>query len=219
MKRIFLTLACLVAGVTLVHAQGFLQFYSPAAGIETNTAPLGSGLNLVSGKMLGGAGSYDFALLATTNTSVTANPLDPNWNLVTEYGGAQLLGNNFLLRPGGLSGPGGAGGVQVDLAAGVTYDAMLVGWSAGLASTWATIDGDFNDEFADQNPFLFIGITGIGTITPSSAADAGDPLLFPTVFPNDSMVLYGVPSFPEPPTFALTALAGLSLLFLRRRKS
>src|SRR5262249_38227488 len=120
MKKLLLATFGLIAGATLVHAQGYLLMYGPVADITTNTAfydnpGLGYG---ISGKTFSSTvalGAYDYALLyATTVTAADTSPLGPDWNLVTLYGGGTLLGNNFIV-PGGMSGPGSTAGIEVNL--------------------------------------------------------------------------------------------------------
>jgi hypothetical protein len=218
MKKLILTAIGLVAGATLIHAQGYIEFYGPSAAIGTNSASTYGNGGASQGKLLGTAGQYDFALLyATTTTAGDASPLGANWSLVTLDAGGALLGNNFAGDAGGLTGPGTSGGVQVDLAAGTTYEAMLVGWSATLGSSWSQVSSLFTPG-TSSTIGGFIGNTPIETMTPFSTAGAGDPVLFTSVFPAGSLVLDAVP-VPEPATLALAGLGGLSMLFLRRRKS
>jgi len=221
MKKLILTAIGLIAGATLVQAQGYIEFFGSVAAINTNSAAsyLNSGSAVGQGK-IAGAGAYDFALLVATNSvGLTANPLNTDWTLVTEDGGAALQGSNGG-APGSLTGPGTSSGIQVDLAAGTAYSVELVGWSAALGASWSTVSGLLADGFAgQQNADLSFGSTGIGTITPFATPGTGDPTIFPTVYSNGSFVLFSATPVPEPATLALAGLGGLSMLFLRRRKS
>jgi hypothetical protein len=223
MKKLILTAMGLIAGATLVQAQGFIAMYGPSAAITTNSTvtysgtPTGGGST---GRTLAPALTFDYALLfATSTTAGDSSPLGADWQLATLFAGGQLLGNNFVGNPGGMTGPNLANGVQVNLASGTTYSALLVGWSATLGSTWGTVSALLAQNFSTVTTAgQYYGQTGIGSVTPFSAAGAGDPLVFPTVFPNGSLVLGVIPT-PEPTTLALAGLGGLSMLFLRRRKA
>jgi len=199
--------------------------YGPTAGITTNAittyAGTPSGIpGATSGKTLAPALTFDYALLfATSTTAGDSSPLGADWQLATLQGGGQLLGNNFAASPGGLTGPNLANGVQVDMAVGTTYSAMLVGWSATLGSTWGAVSALLQQNFSSVSTAgQYYGQTGIGTVTPFSAAGAGVPAMFPTTFPLGSLTLGVIPT-PEPTTLALAGLGGLSMLFLRRRKA
>jgi len=216
----------MVVGATLVHAQGYIEFYGTVAAITTNSTQSYFS-NSLSGGTFGktspsstAPNAFDYALLfATSTTAGDSSPLGADWQLATEDGGAQLLGSNFT-GAGGLTGPGTSGGVQVNLAASTAYACMLVGWSSALGSTWASVSALLAENFAGQsNQNLFFGSTPIGTITPFSTAGAGDPTLFPATYANSTLTLYSAVPSPEPTTLALAGLGGLSALFLRRRKA
>jgi len=219
MKKI-LTIMSLAAVTTLLHAQGFIEFVGNVADITTNTGtflPAGGEVSGVSGKTdtaIGGA--YDYALL-WANSALTGGAGNAGWNLMTTNGGAAgSLAGSTGAAPGSLTGTGTTSGIAVDLAAGTPVDVMLVGWSASLGSSWATVLGELNSNTWNSNGGFF-GETAVSTMTPFATAGAGDPTVFTTMYPNGSLVLYAVPT-PEPTTIALASLGGLSLLALRRKK-
>jgi hypothetical protein len=230
MKKILATIVGLTAGAALVHAQGFIEMVGQSSAIVTNTASFYAQSVQTTGKIYNAssfAGGYDFALLyATSTTAGDSSPLGADWNIITTNGaGATLtsmIANNGS-APGGLLGPGGTSGIAVNLAPGTTYEVMLVGWSSNEGSSWATVSAELagNSNAGNWTANGYFGEETIGTITPFATAGTGDPSIFPTVYANGTMSLFAVaPSVsPEPTTLALAGLGGLSMLFLRRRKS
>lgn len=222
MKKL-LSIVCLSVATALVHGQGYIIYVGNVANIQTNTSTYyaqGAG-NPVSGKTLSSnvaPGTYQFALLESV-TFLTGGAANPGWHQVAAFGGGVLQGGQGP-GPGGMTGPGGSSGVQIDAPAGTAENFLLVGWSSNLGSTWDSIKSQFGDgtiNGSSWQDFGYFGQTAIGTATPFATAGAGDPFLFPSIFPNGSLTLYVVGT-PEPSTMALTALGGLSLLALRRKK-
>jgi len=217
MKKILTTLA-LVAGTTLIHAQGFIIYNGTAASITTNTSSYyAQGAGTV-GKTFGSGtlpGAYTYALLEGGTGAATSG----NWTQVSAFGGGVLLGGQGA-APGSLTGPGTTSGVAINVAAGTTVNVLLVGWSSNLGSTWASILtqlGDGSSLGSNWSGNGFFGQTAISTMTPFVTAGAGDPAVFTTMFANGSLQLFAVSPVPEPATIALASLGGLSLLAFRRR--
>jgi len=212
----------LVAAATLAHAQGFVIVQSTAAGISTNTGTWGNTSvpnqgysSIVSGKTTTASGAFDYALLFST-TAISDGPTDPGWTQATQNGGAALNLANYVVL-GSITGVGSSGGTALNMLAGTTYFVQLVGWSTSLGTTWSSVEsqlasGQWNSAGG------FFGETATSTMTPFVTAGTGDPTIFPGTWAVNSLTLFSVP-VPEPTTLALAGLGGLSMLFLRRRKS
>jgi len=223
MKKILATMFGVVVGAALVHAQGFIITQGSGAGITTNTGTLGNtsvpnqgaGFSTIIAGKTPTSGGYDYALLAST-TDITDGPTDAGWAQVTQSGGASLALVDYAVLAGGLGGAGGTGGIATDLAAGTTYYVTLVGWSTSLGTSWSAVESQLaSGTWSAQGWF---GETSVATMTPAVAAGPTDPIISPGTWSSGSLVLYSVP-VPEPTTLALAGLGGLSMLFLRRRKS
>jgi hypothetical protein len=238
MKKILTTMVVLVAGVTLVQAQGLLSWLGPTAHVSTNSTLFATGYPSTNGAAISGqttgvsfsvAVQYYYVLLAATSTTANdaGNPLGSDWSVVDYSGGGIAYGTNFTAA-GSVDGAGGTAGFASSLTAGTTYYMMVVGWSANLGNSWATVEGLLAGNWAGvsglgitglpgSNP-AFFGYSNVGTITPTSAPANGAAIFGSTGSQPGQLVLYNVP-VPEPTTLALAGLGGLSLLFLRRRKS
>jgi len=216
MKKL-LSIAAVAAVSTLVHGQGYIITQATGAAITTNTSPFtaqGTG-TIVSGKLDKGANDFYFALLFDATTPSGNTPTSAGWAQVTQNGGAALAINNNTILNGGTTGTGTSVGAQVNLAAGQTYNVELVGWSASLGTTWAQVASQYTSgTWTAPGYFNF---SSVSTITPFATSGAGAPALFPTVFPNSSLVLYAVSATPEPASMALIGLGGASLLLFRRK--
>jgi hypothetical protein len=222
MKKIILTLMALATGAALVQAQGFLTFSSGTSfGATTNNGAGGSGKISASAAAPFG---YDFTFLYIATGIGTAGDLanlnSGNWvQLALDLGGtpgALLMGTNAPIA-GNFAGNGGAGSVQAigsngaAFNSGTSYSLALVGWSANLGSTWAAVAAQLQSGNW-VTPAGFFGYE-TATVNPSSAVPGNTPT---AMFGNNTFV---VSSVPEPTTLALAGLGGLSMLFLRRRKS
>jgi len=203
MKKI-LAITCLAAVTTMVHAQGWIAFVGNSANITTNGVSYYSQVGGTSGKIASSTaapGAFDFALLMSSS-ALTGGASNPSWNLVTQFNASALTGTagpGFGL----LTGPGGAGGVQINAAAGTAMNFLLVGWSTTLGSTWASIQtqlGDGTQNGAAWTTSGLFGQTGVVSATPFATAGAGDPSVFPGMFANGTLTLFGVAPTPEPTT-------------------
>lgn len=224
MKKI-LTMLAMAATTTLLHAQGFIIFSGTSANIQTNGATFlpGGGENtngFTQAKVpssTAAPGAFDYALLYSSSAIVDGAG-DAGWSQVASNGyaaGVGLLQGSQYLLAGGMTGPGATAGIQINVAAGTTVNTILVGWSTSLGSTWAQVLAQL--QSGNWNPAGgYFGETAVSTMTPFVTAGAGDPSVFPSIFPAGSLTLYAV-SVPEPTTIALASLGGLSLLAFRRR--
>jgi len=237
MKKILATIISVVAGATFVHAQGWIDTSAPGAGVLTNTALNAASGPGVSGKIFGGntaAYTYDFTILfipssGVTNAADQATPQGSDWvQLAVDNGGVNggsLLMTNYPSGAGGIEGQGQAGGNQFfgagsqAYANGSSYYTELVGWSSNLGSSWSTVSGlltDNNGVWSAGGTAGFFGYETGAFATPNGAANGAS--LLTLGYPNGSLTLYAL-QVPEPTTLALAGLGGLSMLFLRRRKS
>lgn len=236
MKKILATIVGLAVGASLVHAQGFLQLTSGISfGITTNTGAFGNPTvpnapysSIISGKTTGSAttpGQFDYAFLfiptGVGSSGDLSNLNSGNWvQLAVDLGGTPGLAlagtntasaGNFAAQNGANSVSSiGIGGQAFN--SGTTYSLAIVGWTSSLGSSWSTVSQELSTGvWAAPGNFGF----DVASVNPSS----GTPGNLPTaMWGNNSLVLYSVP-VPEPTTLALAGLGGLSLLFLRRRKS
>jgi PEP-CTERM motif-containing protein len=228
MKKLILTTIGLFAGATLIHAQGAIEIAArPAGSVQTNTSSFyapGAGTAGAIPTQVNAPGAYDFALLIATSTSAgDVSPSGADWTQAQIFGGGgPILVSNSVNIAGGISGTGGAGGVSVaGWAAGTTMDVLLVGWSSNLGSSWSTVSAEFNGGAAGGawNTSGYFGYSGIAAITSGGAGTPASPPESIFGAGIQGFTLYAVSPTPEPTTLALAGLGGLSMLFLRRRKS
>jgi PEP-CTERM motif len=219
MKKLILTAIGLVAGATLVHAQGYMVINGASAGVTTNTSSYfaqGAGTTGLTAK---GAAVYDYAVLVST-TPITDGPTDAGWSQVGTFAGSTpIVAGGSGLSQGAVIGQS-ANQFESDIAVG-TYYVAVVGWSPGLGSSWSTVETELAGGFsAFQGLQDYFGYTYSGTADFVTAASSpGDNCFGVTGVANGSLVLYNVTAVPEPATLALAGLGGLSMLFLRRRKA
>jgi hypothetical protein len=181
---------------------------------------------------------YYYALLMTTFTGTTPtdlNVVDGTWkfsglaetNAPGHYG--QIANGPASLNVGLLSGWNATlNGGGPFTTSGTNY-IMLVGWSANLGTTWAQVSNNIASVELNNAGYFstisYFGESDIGYENPGTASAAGIVTIgsaangggFPITAPgNLIMVQYELP-VPEPATFALVGLGGLSLLLFRRR--
>ena len=243
MKKLLTATLCLAAGTMLLQAQGLIKINQTGV-VRTNTAYSSfsggnetGGVNAAMPNLASGKIFYFQLLLApmntfTANTHSSTNPLASGWYAPTAY---PLATNSPV---GAISGAGGASGAGVatwtpgDASAtadtqGTEMDFLLVGWSANLGTSWATVSGLLNNGFAGWSiPNAFFGVSQMGwgwpggSGTPATAAQA----LFGVTATMPGGLSTTVPfqlfqvNVPEPSTIALAGLGGLAMLMLRRRK-
>lgn len=209
MKKLILTALSLVTGATFVHAQGYMTIDATAANVTvvSNSVSLGTAV---------GASTYDYAVLASA-TPITDGATDSSWTLVTTFGGAAVVGGGSGLKAGEIVAESG-GQFQSNLPVG-NYYIDIVGWSSNLGSSWGTVEGELADGWQGVSGYFGQDVSA-GNSFATAAASPGDDVM-PTGAPNGSLVLdyVSAAAVPEPATLALAGLGGLSMLFLRRRKS
>jgi hypothetical protein len=241
MKKILLTIG-LIAATSAAFAQGYINFApGTSSWVSTNATSYSS---LFGGGSTGGgtigftagtANGFYYELLMqhwTGTTPTDLNVWDGTWkdtglkdtNSTVSVG--RIFGGPTGLNVGGLVGwnntPIGTPGT---FPAGTNY-IILVGWSASLGTSWLDVSNACVVAAANPSHYFttpgFFGITGIGWENPNlgapgiavlgAGANAGGQ---PIVIAN-GLTLFEVP-VPEPATFALVGLGGLSLLLFRRR--
>jgi hypothetical protein len=172
---------------------------------------------------------FDYAVLTAAfgGPVPSSNPLDAAWS------GAVLTGVNFAITAGGISGQGGAAGAAAagwgaptgpQYTDGTEKYFLIVGWSSNLGTSWATVTANLNSGWpgppAGGEHFAF-GTSAIGY-----GFSGGGPYSLPatslwgvsTGMPGGLTSGFTLIISPEPSTFALAGLGGLSLLLLRRSR-
>ena len=243
MKKLLTVTLCLAAGTMFLQAQGLIKI-NQASVVNTNSAYSSfSGGNETGGAsaltpgFISGKIFYYQLLLAPMNTFVanthsSTNPLASGWYAPTAYPLAtNTPGAGTIAGSGGGSGgavatwaTGGASATSDTL--GTEMDFLLVGWSANLGTSWATVSGLLNNGFAGWSiPNAFFGVSqmgwgwsgGGGTPATPAVSLFGSSASMPGGIPVTPFTLFQV-NVPEPSTIALAGLGGLAMLMLRRRK-
>ena len=223
MKTIIAALVSLAVGTTLVHAQGgLLSWANAAAHPTTNSTLYATGYPSTTGAAFNGftsgsgAGLYYFVLLTATSTTAadSGNPFGSDWSVVNYAAGGIAYGTNNVVV-GSVTGLGSTAGFASSLTAGITYDDMVVGWSADMGTSWAQILS-YAPSMGNA-PGTFFGYSNVGTITPTAAPANGAGIIAGGSAQPGKIILYQL--MPEPTTLALVGLGGLSMLVLRRRKA
>jgi len=227
----------MVIGAVLAHAQGTISIQAAAGTVVTNT---GTASGATKGQ------TYNYELLDMSQaayTGLSANAQAGVYNLaanqtdISLWTDAGISGvNTGSLTAGGIAGQGAGGGAAAaswGAPTGGTYSTgtidyyTVVGWSATLG-TWSTISSELLAGTLTTGANQFFGQTGT-----AYNYSGGGPSSLPAVnaFSTSGATLLagsGLSSIPgslvlapipEPATLALAGLGGLSMLFLRRRKS
>jgi hypothetical protein len=242
MKKTILTSLAVISCAFLSQAQGLISLQETTTGtVFTNGPVLGEG----NGPVSKSPSSYYYDVLDMTAASwagltpaqqagaqnLLANPSD-----VALWTDSGVTGINATLTGGGISGLGGTTGTTAANWAAPTdntYDSapsydyyMVVGWSANEGTSWSTV----GDEI-ENDSFPAIGWYGETQVMYNYAGGGPDNVAAPNVFSSSSFTglagsgsgatnpeLTLEPVVPEPTTLALAGLAGLSVIFLHRRK-
>ncbi len=230
MKKLVLTTVCALAVTGAAFAQGTLNWVavSPAAFTAvtngTQYSPLfgGAAAGLTSGATATTAGGFYYELLY--NTSFTGSQVASPTTLagLATWADAGLAATNTVSSTGKASGFPGNTAATVPWNNGTTNNIMLVGWSSNLGTSWTVVSGELQDWSAYQIANAYFGESAAGYINPAvgnpgygafgtAATASGLPIK------SLNTPLYLLP-VPEPATFALIGLGGLSLLLFRRRQ-
>lgn len=212
MKKIIATLA-LVIPAALGFSQGYVNFstISSTYAISTNSSGFPGNAGNISADTGTTSPLYYFALIDQaypgSGTPAQATPETiGNWS----YAG---LATNYIIA-GSIN--GGSDVALSSLTGGTEYYVELVGWSADLGTSYATVENEYaNYTFPDGG---FFGESVVGTMTPGGAPPSPAGILFDSSGISSGFVLYPA-AIPEPTTLMLAGLGGLSLLAFRRKKA
>jgi len=163
----------------------------------TGTAdPLGAGIATTGG-----------LVNETGGSNTISGMLSSGWNLA-QVSGTGVEADNTVHASGPSTGGIGYGTFQVNNStAGGTYEIVVIGWAA---SSGANLAAGLSGALGWSSAFTY-----------ASSASSLQPAGQFSAVPSD-MAAFGVAnpaSTPEPTSLALAGLGGLSMLFLRRRKS
>jgi hypothetical protein len=239
MKKLVLTAMALAAGITLSHAQGTITISSTAAVVFTNGATSGAAFG-------GAAGAYSYEVLAMTSTAFAGlsgqqqagvYSLLANQSDISLWSDTGITGTSTTLHQGGISSTATttANGTWAAPTSGAGYSTApsydyysIIGWSSALGN-WATVSAElaanslggtsgwFGQSGTAYN-YAGGGASGLGSVS-LFAGSAATGLAGSGGLPSTGAVVLNALPVPEPATLALAGLGGLSMLFLRRRKS
>jgi len=229
MKKIILTSICTLGAAGAVLAQGTINYggWSPSYSMQTNTeviSPLFTGT--VTGGSIGktvgsatGPNAFYYEVLdnaANTATPTTLAALD-TW-ADTGLTGVNNTGAGQVLAVGQLQNATGNGTIPTG-----SDEFLLVGWSADLGTTWATVKAALSSPStlaADSaNGTLLFGFTAASSDITVGSANPGAVIQGAGLVPTGTTYLEVVPAVPEPSTIALGVMGAASLLALRRKKA
>jgi hypothetical protein len=238
MKKLALTSICALAVSGVAFAQGSVNWgnissaYMTAQTNSTQYSPLftssGTPVGGAQGAAYQGGNGFLYALLYTTYSGSQATIGSFADLLTWSDTGLMAKDANLSFLAGQLSPIAGTTQATVPWAAGQTDSIVLVGWSANLGTDWATVSGllnsgTYDSVLAGQNGFF--GVSATGYIAPNNAnpgvsvfAGPGQTYGLPINSLNTQLYLLPTSVVPEPATFALAGLGGLSLLLFRRRQ-
>jgi len=133
--------------------------------------------------------------------------------------------------------PGNDTGQTVNWANGTTNSIMLVGWSGNLGTSWLQVSNMFANWNVSQGSMVgypFFGESATGYINPGqvnpgvlifggsgstpTSTSYGLLIYNPSASPMNLYMLSDTFVIPEPSTFVLAGLGGLSLLLFRRQR-
>jgi len=234
MKKLVLTGLALVAGAALSYAQGTITMSVGTANeVQTN------------GTSLAGAGGTGWTYEVLDMSQAAYNGLTSGqqagvYNLINNqsdfslWTDAGVSGTGNSLHAGGITSSGAAATQNWAAPTGLTYSTgtidyyTILGWNASLG-TWATVQSELTAgtlggsgwfgqsavayNYSGGGPNGLAAVNLFATTAQTQLAGSGG---LPAV---GGIVLNSLTPVPEPATLALAGLGGISMLFLRRRKS
>jgi hypothetical protein len=249
MKKILATLA--VSGLSAAaFAQGYINWtgaagyvvaqtngttyssFEPSTGAAALAGTVGNTMvNNAAGSAALGYSGYYFELL--TSATASAAPTTPGGFSTWADTGLGATNTSNVNTPGRLLQQGASTLAAVNnWPAGNSQAIILVGWSANMGSSWATVLnelqnwGNFQGLYGDNTAnAAYFGVSAFGSGVQSVASTGtGNQVLGtgtgevynPGTSPMQLNEL--ATTVPEPATFALAAIGGASLLLFRRRK-
>ena len=247
MKKLALTIVSAMVVTGGAFAQGYVNWNIATADVtivtnSTAYSPLFGGGTTGTGAVgptVTVASSFDYALLTSAAVLSTDTAVwDGTWTGAAGNNGVNMTGVNTTglshggVAPATVNGQSGTG-VQVNWANGTTQSVVLVGWSAYLGTTWASVSNILSALAAGNNAPLaaqtggaaaFFGETVIGDVNPAASSPGNN--IFST---STTATATGTPIFelntplyllpvPEPTTLALAGLGGLALALFRRQR-
>ncbi len=220
-----LIVATIVAGAYGASAQGLVSFNNSSSAttkISVNSTVGGAATGLASAT----ANGYYYALFesvtATTVSGSSASVLptlasagtyafsDSAWTYVSTVGSAATAGRLNGNPSQVINGVGG----------GSTAQFVVIGWSANIGSTLASLQTFLAAPSLIGGSYGFAGESAVtGALKLGDGALITAPAIFGLAPSTPGFVLGQVNPVPEPSSIALAALGGLSLLGLRRKKA
>jgi len=247
MKKILITLvaSAFTAGA---FAQGFINWTASGGNLvgQTNgttyssfeqaggTALTGTQGNTVQNNLannvaLGYAGYYYELLTSTTASSAPTTVAG-----LSAWSDTGLSATNAFNTTGRVIQVGGSADTAVNnWPVNATQAVILVGWSANLGNTWATVLGELQNWSTQGLLFLnnsanaaYFGVSSFGsgaqavasTVTGNQVIGAANGEIQNNSVNPMQLNELGVTIVPEPGTLALAAIGGASLLLFRRKK-
>jgi len=232
MKKTALTTICALAVTGIAFAQGNVNWTGPSAAFftaQTNSttySPLQGGgatgdANAASGATGTAASGFYYELLYSSYSGTVATVSTISQLLTWSDSGLGAVNNSSVA--GRVTAVNPSAGDAVPWSPGTIENILVVGWSANLGTTWASVVADLNSGNIGKSEFL--GITSVGFTTTASTSTSPGATLFGSTAtaygtPINSLntQLYELKAVPEPTTMALAGLGAGALLLFRRRK-